>query len=135
MAQRVLITAGASGIGKDMAMAFTKTGAKVFICDIDAKALEATAQELPGLVTKACDVSNRTAVEDMVAYGVQILGGFDVLVNNAGIAGPTAPVEEISKDDWEKVVQVNLNGTFHVTRLVITYLKSPGPVSYWFCLP
>ena len=123
MAQRVLITAGASGIGREIAIAFAKGGANVFICDIDAKALENVAQELPGLVTKVCDVSNRQAVEEMVAYGAKELGGYDVLVNNAGIAGPTAPVEEINPDDWEKLMQVDLNGTFNVTRLVIPYLK------------
>jgi NAD(P)-dependent dehydrogenase (short-subunit alcohol dehydrogenase family) len=129
MAQRVLITAGASGIGKEIAIAFAKSGARVFICDIDAKALEKTAQELPGLITNVCDVSNRQAVEEMVAYGAKELGGYDVLVNNAGIAGPTAPVEEINPDDWEKLMQVDLNGTFNVTRLVIPYLKkSPAGV-------
>lgn len=65
----------------------------------------------------------------MVAFGVDALGGLDVLVNNAGIAGPTAPVEEIDPNDWEKVVQVNLNGTFNVTRLAIPHLKkSPAGV-------
>jgi len=51
------------------------------------------------------------------------MGGYDVLINNAGIAGPTAPVDEINPDDWEKVMQVDLNGTFNVSRLVIPYLK------------
>ena len=59
----------------------------------------------------------------MVAFGVDALGGLDVLVNNAGISGPTAPVEEMNPDDWEKVTQVDLNGTFNVTRLAIPYLK------------
>ena len=59
----------------------------------------------------------------MVASGVDALGGLDVLVNNAGIAGPTAPVEEMDPDAWDKVVQLNLNGTFNVTRLAIPHLK------------
>ena len=59
----------------------------------------------------------------MVAFGVDALGGLDVLVNNAGISGPTAPVEEMNPDEWKKVMQVDLTGTFNVTRLAIPHLK------------
>jgi NAD(P)-dependent dehydrogenase (short-subunit alcohol dehydrogenase family) len=129
MNQRVLVTAGASGIGLEIARAFAAQGAKVFVCDIDAKALENLKQEIPGVVTKVFDVSKREDIEQMIAFAVDALGGLDVLVNNAGIAGPTAPVEEFSPDDWEKVVQINLNGTFNVTRLAIPHLKkSPAGV-------
>jgi NAD(P)-dependent dehydrogenase (short-subunit alcohol dehydrogenase family) len=121
--QRVLITAGASGIGREIARAFSADGASVFICDLDVKGLEALAKEIPGVKTGICDISKRPDIERMVAAGVSALGGLDVLVNNAGISGPTAPVEEIDPDDWEKVMQVNLNGTFNVTRLCIPHLK------------
>lgn len=129
MNQRVLITAGASGIGREFARAFAANGAKVFVCDIDAKGLDELAKEIPDLETNVCDVSKREDIEQMVAAGVAALGGLDVLVNNAGIAGPTAPVEEFDPEDWEKVVQINLNGTFNVTRLAIPHLKkSPAGV-------
>src|SRR3954469_9860878 len=129
MAQRVLVTAGASGIGLAIARAFAANGAKVFVCDIDAEGLDDLAREIPGLATKVCDVSDREDVERMVAFGVEALGGLDVLVNNAGMSGPTAPVDEVDPDAWEKVVQVNLIGTFHVTRLAIPHLKkSPAGV-------
>jgi NAD(P)-dependent dehydrogenase (short-subunit alcohol dehydrogenase family) len=129
MSRRVLITAGASGIGREIALAFAASGAKVFVCDIDAKALDELAGEIPGLGTNVCDVSKLEDIERMVAAGVASLGGLEVLVNNAGIAGPTAPVEEYGPDDWEKVVQINLNGTFNVTRLAIPHLKkSPAGV-------
>lgn len=123
MSQRVLITAGASGIGREIALAFAERGARVFVCDIDGAALASVAREIPGLGTGLCDIGSRTDVENMVAAAVAALGGLDVLVNNAGIAGPTVPVDQLSPDDWEKVVQVNLNGTFNVTRLAIPHLK------------
>jgi NAD(P)-dependent dehydrogenase (short-subunit alcohol dehydrogenase family) len=95
MAQRVLVTAGGSGIGREIARAFVDSGAKVCVCDIDEAALKAAAKDIPSLITKVCDVSKRQDIEHMVADSVDSLGGLDVLVNNAGISGPTAPVAEI----------------------------------------
>jgi NAD(P)-dependent dehydrogenase (short-subunit alcohol dehydrogenase family) len=69
----------------------------------------------------------------MVGEAIQALGGLDVLVNNAGIAGPTAPVEHMDPDEWEKVIQVDLNGTFNVTRLAIPHLKNPRRASSLTC--
>jgi NAD(P)-dependent dehydrogenase (short-subunit alcohol dehydrogenase family) len=123
MAQRVLVTAGASGIGKEIARAFVAAGATVCICDIDAAALQTAAKELPGLLTQVCDVSKRQDIERMIPAAVAALGGLDVLVNNAGISGPTASVEEMDPDAWEKVMQIDLTGTFNVTRLAIPHLK------------
>jgi NAD(P)-dependent dehydrogenase (short-subunit alcohol dehydrogenase family) len=123
MVQRVLVTAGASGIGKEVAKAFSANAAKVCVCDIDQKALEQAAKDIPGLKTVVCDVSRRQDIERMVASAVEVLGGLDVLVNNAGIAGPTAPVEDADPDQWEAVMAVNVIGTFHVTRLCIPHLK------------
>lgn len=123
MAQRVLITAGASGIGKEIARAYAANGAKVCVCDIDAKALDTAAKDIPGLKTIVCDVSKRDDIERMVAASVEALGGLDVLVNNAGIAGPTAPVEDSDPDQWEAVMTVDVIGTFHVTRHCIPHLK------------
>jgi NAD(P)-dependent dehydrogenase (short-subunit alcohol dehydrogenase family) len=123
MAQRVLITAGAAGIGKEIARAFAANGATVCVCDIDVKALDTAAKDIPGLKTIVCDVSKRQDIERMVASAVEALGGLDVLVNNAGIAGPTAPVEDVDPDRWEAVMTVDVIGTFHVTRLAIPHLK------------
>ena len=123
MPQRVLITAGAAGIGREFARAFAATGAKVFICDIDTKSLDALAKEIPGLAAKPCDMSQRAEIERMVPDAVAALGGLDVLINNAGIAGLTLPIEQYPPDDWDKVVAVNLTGMFDVTRLAIPHLK------------
>src|SRR4051794_6704763 len=121
MQQRVLVTAGASGIGSEIARAFATAGAPVLVVDIDADGLAALAREIPGLQTAVCDMSRREDIERMVPAAVEALGGLDVLVNNAGISGPTAPVEEFDPDAWDKVVQINLNGTFNTTRLAIPH--------------
>jgi NAD(P)-dependent dehydrogenase (short-subunit alcohol dehydrogenase family) len=121
--QRVLVTAGASGIGREIARSFNEAGAQVFVADINEEALVALVRECPGIRTSICDVRSRVDIERMMAEAVAALGGLDVLVNNAGISGPTASVEEFDPDEWETVMQINLTGTFHVTRLAIPYLK------------
>ncbi|HZQ13183.1 MAG TPA: SDR family oxidoreductase [Pseudolabrys sp.] len=123
MPQKVLITAGAAGIGREFARAFAATGAKVFVCDIDDKALAALAGEIPGLIARRCDMSQRAEIEALVPEAVAALGGLDVLINNAGIAGLTLPVEQYPPDDWDKVVAVNLTAMFDVSRLAIPHLK------------
>jgi NAD(P)-dependent dehydrogenase (short-subunit alcohol dehydrogenase family) len=128
-AQRVLITAGAGGIGRAIVNAFTAKGASVFVCDIDADGLAKLEADFPGVKTTVCDISSLTDIERMVALAAQTLGGLDVLVNNAGIAGPTAPVDELDPAEWAKVVQVNLNGTFNVTHFAIPFLKQSQAAS------
>ena len=121
--KRVLITAGGSGIGLAIARAFAAEGTKVHICDINEDALRVVAKADPSITWSVCDVSDRSAVERMVKAATTELGGLDVLVNNAGISGPTAPVEQMDPDAWEAVLRVNLTGTFNVTRLSIPYLR------------
>ena len=121
--QRVLITAGAGGIGREIARAFTAQGAKVYVCDIDEAALTAIRKDIPGSPRAHCDMASRTAIERMVPEAVAALGGLDVLVNNAGIAGPTPPVDQMPPDEWDKVVAVNLTAMFDVSRLAIPHLK------------
>ena len=123
MSQKVLVTAGALGIGREIVRAFVAAGAQVAVCDIDESGLETLRSECPGVVTLVCDVGQRDAVERMVPAAVAALGGLDVLVNNAGIGGPTAAVEQFPPADWDRVLQVNLTGTFDVTRLAIPHLK------------
>ena len=112
MAQKVLITAAASGIGREIARAFSSIGATVFITDINVQALDAAQKEMPGLLIKMCDNSKRSDIEATVPAAVEALGGLDVLINNAGISGPTAPVEQIDPDQWEAVMAVDLTGNF-----------------------
>src|SRR5579872_2602454 len=121
--QRVLITAGAAGIGREFARAFAATGAKVFVCDIDTTSLEMLAKEIPGLIARRCDMASRAEIGRMVPDAIHALGGLDVLINNAGIAGLTLPVADYPPDDWDKVIAVNLTAMFDVTRLAIPHLK------------
>lgn len=120
--KRVLITAGAAGIGLQIAEAFVAEGARVWICDIDAKAIAAIGNS-SGIEGALCDVSERAAVERFVSDAVASMGGLDVLVNNAGIGGPTAPLTEVSSEAWQHVIAVNLLGTFHVTQCSLPHLK------------
>ncbi|MEN9905748.1 MAG: hypothetical protein RLZZ555_2313, partial [Pseudomonadota bacterium] len=121
--QRVLITAGAGGIGRAIATAFIEAGAQVHVCDIDEAGLQALRAQLPGVSTSVCNIADRAAVQAMVKDAVAAMGGLDVLVNNAGIAGPTASVETLDPDAWEAVLRVNLTGTFTVTQAAIPHLK------------
>lgn len=121
--QKVLVTAGASGIGRAIALAFANQGAEVLVLDVDDQALARLAEQSPAILTAQCDLSKRAEIEQVLPQALAQLGGLDVLVNNAGISGPTAPVDAFDPDAWEQVMQINLNGTFHVTRLAIPHLK------------
>lgn len=124
--QRVLVTAGGSGIGLAIARAFHAVGARVYACDADAAALERAAAALPGLLVRHCIIGDRAGTLAMVADATQRLGGIDVLVNNAGIGGPTAPLHELDPEDWDAVLRVNLTGAFDVTRAVVPQLIQAG---------
>lgn len=123
---RVLITAGAAGIGRAFASTFAAAGAKVFICDNDTVALEGFRKASPAVGTAVADVSVAAQVDTMFAAAATFLGGLDVLVNNAGIAGPTAPVEDIEIADWDRTIAVDLNGMFYCTRRAVPLLKRAG---------
>ena len=121
---RVLVTAGASGIGLVTARAFAREGAHVFICDVDTKTLAAVAAGNPGFGQFVCDVADAAAVGHLFAAAAKTLGGLDALVNNAGIAGPTAACEDISLADWERTLAVNLTGQFLCAQRAIPLLKA-----------
>jgi NAD(P)-dependent dehydrogenase (short-subunit alcohol dehydrogenase family) len=120
---RVLVTAGANGIGLAIAQAFVAEGARVHVCDIDRDALASLAVSYPGITQTYCDVANRPAVQDLFNETKSQLGGLDALINNAGIAGPTAKVEDTHPEDWDRCLDICLTGQFNCTRLAIPLLR------------
>ena len=127
--QRALITGAGSGIGKVMAQHFEKAGARIWICDADTNNLEQSLKENPDWNGTPCDVSNENQVDQLFKEMSDSFGGLEILVNNAGIAGPTAPVEEIDPNEWRRSVGVNLNGAFYCTRLATPLLKNSPKAS------
>ena len=123
---RVLVTAGASGIGATIARAFNDAGSQVHVCDIDRAALDRLVCTAPGITGSMADASVAADV-DLVFDDVRgTLGGLDVLVNNAGIAGPTGPIEAIDIGAWERTIAVNLNSHYHFARRAVPLLKRSG---------
>jgi NAD(P)-dependent dehydrogenase (short-subunit alcohol dehydrogenase family) len=121
---RVIVTAGASGIGLATARAFIREGAHVHVSDVDRAALDGLARTDARLRTSVCDVSDRSQVAAMFDAALDALGGLDVLVNNAGIAGPTAKCEDVDPDAWERTLAVNITGQFNCARLAIPHLRT-----------
>jgi NAD(P)-dependent dehydrogenase (short-subunit alcohol dehydrogenase family) len=124
--QRVLVTAGASGIGFAIASTLTSLGARVAVCDVSETALAQAAKALPNLVTCKADVSSETDVDAMFAMVAKQWGGLDALINNAGIAGPTGGVDEITPSDWRRCIDICLTGQFLCARLAVPMLKAAG---------
>lgn len=122
----VLVTAGAAGIGRAFATTFLEAGAQVFICDVDAAALATFGTAHPQIGTARADVAVPAQVDAMFDAAIALLGGLDVLINNAGISGPTAKVEEISVADWDRTIAVDLSGMFYCTRRAVPLLKASG---------
>jgi NAD(P)-dependent dehydrogenase (short-subunit alcohol dehydrogenase family) len=124
-----LITAGASGIGKAIAERMMKQGFNVHICDLDDAAIERFLAQYPDAGASKTDVSNATQVDELFSELKARYGRLDLLVNNAGVAGPTARIEDISIEDWDRTVGVNLNGAFYVSRGAVPLLKKSADAS------
>ena len=120
---RVLVTAGGAGIGRAIARTFLEHGARVHVCDVDEKALSEVEKSITR--TKA-DVSSLADVDRLFEDVKRNLGGLDVLVNNAGISGPTARVEDIRPEDWDRCIAIDLNGMFYCTRKAMPMIKGAG---------
>ncbi len=122
----VLVTAGASGIGRVTAETFLGAGYRVHVCDVSDEAIATLARECPGIGSSRCDVSVVADVEALFAELEARYGRLDVLVNNAGISGPSAAVEDVAPEDWDRTLAVDLSGSFYVTRKAVPLLKRQG---------
>ena len=119
---RALITAGASGIGRAMAAGFDAKGFEVWVTDVDTAALADLPTYWNGHHVDAADEVGVAALFEMI----KAAGGLDVLCANAGIAGPTALVEDVALSDWQKCVSVNLEGAFLATKYATPIMKAAG---------
>jgi NAD(P)-dependent dehydrogenase (short-subunit alcohol dehydrogenase family) len=121
---RVLVTAAAAGIGRAIATAFITNGARVHICDLADDRLAECKAALPEIGITRADVADPSQVDRLFDEAVAHLGGLDVLVNNAGIAGPTGPVEDLDPAEWDRTIAVNLNSQFYCARRAVPLLKA-----------
>lgn len=118
-----LITGGGRGIGKAVAMAYAREGAKLALCARTGSELEHTVNEIQALKAEckgwSCDVSLEEPVRDLIASVMKVFGRIDVLVNNAGVMTRPVPIAELEVKKWDYTIAVNLRGPFLVTQAVL----------------
>lgn len=126
VSQRVIITAAAAGIGRSIAAAFVAGGARVHICDVDTNALADFRLAFPSATATEVDLRDASAIDNWIVTALNDLGGVDVLVNNAGIKGPTAFVEDVELAEWRDCLAVNLDSHYVCARRVAVVMKAQG---------
>jgi NAD(P)-dependent dehydrogenase (short-subunit alcohol dehydrogenase family) len=121
---RIMITAAATGIGRAIAKAFHEDGAQVHICDVNEVALEIFREDFPDIAATLVNVRSEAEVDAWFDEALEDLGGLDVMVNNAGIKGPTAPVDDIELADWKECIEVCLDAQFLCARRAAPVMKA-----------
>jgi len=125
-----VVTGAASGIGRATAGLLAREGARVAVTDIQPEAGRETVEEIERLGDQArywpLDTADEQAVQGVFAELVDVFGHLDVLVNNAGISGVNKPTHEITLDEWNRVISVNLNGVFLCTKHAIPHMRRAG---------
>ncbi|MGW2341702.1 SDR family oxidoreductase [Streptomyces sp. NPDC001661] len=119
--KRVLVTAGAAGIGRAIADRFAALGARVLVTDVAEPAVRSAREA--GLAAHVSDASDEAQVQSLMSTVERELGGLDVLVNNAGIAGPTGPVEGVDAADWIRTFDVNIHSQFYCVKHAVPLLR------------
>ena len=123
MSRRVVITAGASGLGLGMARAFADVGDRVVVCDVDGAAVAGLPAGIRGV---QADVTDEVAMSAFFAGVEADWGGADIVISNAGIGGPAGPIEELDLADWQRCISVNLDGAFLTCRWAARVMKPQG---------
>lgn len=121
---KVIVTAGGSGLGAVIAESFLRQGAQVSTCDIDTGAVERCRVQHPTLLIETIDVRDAEALRNWTDRSITALGGCDVLINNAGVAGPVGLVEDIDLDGWRDCLQVNLDAQLITSQATIPTMKA-----------
>lgn len=131
--QTAIITGGAGGLGRAFGSALAAEGANVLLADIDAGRLARNAAEINAAGCgraefMLCDVTRSAAVQATVARALELFGSLDILINNAGgsMGVPKAPIDQVDERDWDRVVELNLKGTFLCTRSAVAPMKAAG---------
>jgi NAD(P)-dependent dehydrogenase (short-subunit alcohol dehydrogenase family) len=123
---RVVVSAGASGIGRAISDMLIQHGAKLHICDVADSFVADFKNTHPSHGITKADVSKDADVERFFAEAEASLGGVDALINNAGIAGPTGGIDEIAPEDWRRCIDIDLTGQFLCARLAVPLIKAAG---------
>ena len=134
LADRTAIVTGASaGLGYAIARAFVAEGATVVVCGRNSGSLEQAHASLAALAAPGqrvhmhrCDVSSETQVDDLIGRAIELSGGVQILVNNAGVLGPIGPTEDVSLEDWRRAFEINFYGVLFACRALIPHLRSQG---------
>ena len=124
--KRVILTAGAAGIGRVTLKTFIDAGAEVFVCDVDDEALNEVRSSFQNVGVIHADVADPDDVDRLFDTALERLGGLDILLNNAGIAGPTAAIEEVELCDWRKTLDINVTGQFLCAKRAVPHIKAAG---------
>lgn len=122
--KRVVITAGASGIGHAMALAFHQQGARVAICDAHAELVDEVSQTFPDIIAKVADVTNPDQMQAFFDTVDTAFGGIDIAIANAGTGGPSASIEDVTLDDWRNCLAVSLDGAFLLCGWAAGHMKA-----------
>ena len=124
-----IVTGGARGIGKAIALTFVREGARIALVDVDKGGLETLLNEIKKnkreIINISCDITKSSEVKEMVSQVQRSFGRIDILVNNAGIIR-RGTIETVTEEDWDRVIEVNLKGTFNCCKAVVDIMKQQG---------
>lgn len=124
MSQRVLVTAGAAGIGRVIAERFLQDGARVAVCDVDPAAVQEFQAAYPDTIAVVADVTSESEMDGFLARVEAEFGGIDVVCANAGTGGPAGAIEDLNYDDWQRCVAANVHGAFLTCRWAARVMKA-----------